>query len=89
MMKKLGGGDNRASANRAGAPAACVHERSSHAYKSTTLFAPRFTFALRMTTASSRNFGKFYRTVKLSEKNLCLLTDDMNSRWLMQACTLL
>ena len=53
-------------------PAAWVRERSSHAYKSTTLFAPRFTFALRMTRASSRNVGKFYRTVKLSEKNLRL-----------------
>ena len=28
--------------------------------------------ALRMTRASSRNVGKFYRTVKLSAKNLCL-----------------
>ena len=30
-------------------------------------------FALRMTRASSRNVGKFYRTVKLSEKNLCFI----------------
>ena len=28
--------------------------------------------ALRMTRASSRNVGKFYRTVKLFAKNLCL-----------------
>ena len=30
-------------------------------------------FALRMTRASSRNVGKFYRTVKLSAKNLCFM----------------
>ena len=53
-------------------PAAWARKRSSHTYKSTTLFAPRFTFALRMTRASSRNVSKFYRTVKLSEKNLRL-----------------
>ena len=33
--------------------AAWARERSSHAYKSTALFAPHFTFALRMTRASS------------------------------------
>ena len=32
----------------------------------------RCSFALRMTRASSRNIGKFYRTVKLSAKNLHL-----------------
>ena len=32
-----------------------------------------FSVALRMTRASSRNVGKFYQTVKLSEKTLRLL----------------
>ena len=32
----------------------------SHAYKIAINFAPRFTFALRMTRASSRNVGKLY-----------------------------
>ena len=35
-----------------------------------------FTFALRMTRASSQNVGKFYRTVKLSTKNLCFIHAD-------------
>ena len=39
----------------------------------TSIFAPCLTFALRMTArASSRNVGKFYRTVKLSAENLRL-----------------
>ena len=45
---------------------AWVCECRSHAYKNTSIFAPHFTFALRMTTASSQNIGKFYQTVKLS-----------------------
>ena len=40
--------------------------------------APRFNFALRMTRASSRNFSKFYQTVKLSAENLHLLHADSN-----------
>ena len=38
---------------------------------STSFFAPRFTFTLRMTRASSRNVGKLYiEHYKLSTKNL-------------------
>ena len=33
-----------------------------------------------MTTASSRNVGKFYRTVKLSEKNLRLFMQSNSER---------
>jgi hypothetical protein len=47
-----------------------VRKRMGHAYKNTSFLAPRFTFALRMTRAPSRNVGKFYRTVKLSAENL-------------------
>ena len=55
---------------------AWARERRSHAYKNTSIFAPRFTFAPRMTRASSWNVGKFYRTVKLFAKNLHLFHAD-------------
>ena len=44
----------------------------SYAYNNTSIFTPYFTFALKMTRASSRNVNKFYQTVKLSTENLCL-----------------
>ena len=53
-----------------------------------------YTFALRMTRASSRNVGKFYRTVKLSTKNLrfiqylhCNHTNHVC--WQLQSCIFL
>ena len=66
-MKKLGGGAGSASANLSASS-----YTPSHAYKTDIDFTTRFTFALRITRASSWNVGKFYWTViKLSTKNLC------------------
>jgi hypothetical protein len=50
----------------------------SHTYKNISIFAPRFTFALRTTRAPSRNVVKFYQTVKLSTENLHLFHADNN-----------
>ena len=57
----------------------------SHAYKNTSIFAPRFTFALRITRASNRNVGKFYRTIKLSAKNLRLFHADSNCHFISRS----
>ena len=43
-----------------------------------TLKQTKILCALRMPRASSRNVGKFYLTVKLSAKNLCLFHADSN-----------
>ena len=53
-------------------------ECRSYAYKNTSILAFHFTFALRLTRASSQYVGTFYRTFKLSAENLRLFHADSN-----------
>ena len=77
-MKKLGGGANNAGANHVGASAltsalGCTGAQAQHPrLQSTSIFASHFTYALRMTRASSRNIGKLYTKHQVVHKESSL-----------------
>ena len=58
-----------------------VCKRSSHAYKNTSIFAPRFTFALRMTRASSQNVGKFTEQLSCPQRIFILFQNVLACMW--------